>query len=131
MELDFVSWGTDWTLTSFRLESDVCLRKFPLQQGRETRAGIVPKFRQEASVYAYLEKWPHSGHMEKWKPRTWWWMGRGGRGQCEGHPCIPRPSTAPGTQTLSKYLPNGWRAKSSVFETTVQDLLLVLSLPAV
>lgn len=71
MELDFVSQGTDWTLTSFRLESDVCLRKFPLQQGRETRAGIVLKFRQEVSVCAYLEQWPHSGHVEKWKPRAW------------------------------------------------------------
>lgn len=65
MELDFVSQGTDWTLTSFRLESDVCLRKFPLQQVRETRAGIVLKFRQEVSVCAYTEKGPHSGHVEE------------------------------------------------------------------
>lgn len=71
MELDFVSQGTDWTLTTFRLERDVCLRKFPLQQGRETKAGTVLKFRQEVSVCAYLEKWPHSGHVEKWRPRTW------------------------------------------------------------
>lgn len=60
MELDFVSQGTDWTLTSFRLESDVCLRKFPQQLGRD-----LLKFRQEVSVCAYVEKWPHSGHVEE------------------------------------------------------------------
>lgn len=42
-----------------------------------------------------------------------------------------RPSTDPGTQTLSKHLPNGWRAENAVFETIVQGLLLVLSVPAV
>lgn len=44
---------------------------------------------------------------------------------------FPRPSTATGTQALSKYLPYGWRAKSTVFEITVHGLLLILSQPAV
>lgn len=44
---------------------------------------------------------------------------------------FPRPSTAPGTQALSKYLPNGWRAKSAAFEATVQGLRLVRCVSAV
>lgn len=73
-KLECGSQGTDQALTGFRLGSDACFRRIPLEQGRETRAGAVLTFLRGLREPLRAHTWG-SGYIQgMWRNegrRTW------------------------------------------------------------